>query len=211
MALKKGDFIEIDYIATDKEMNKIFDLTSEETAKKLGIYNKDSKYGSITICLGENQVIKGLDDSLIGKEVNKEYDIEIPPELGFGKKDPKLLRMIPLRSFKSQKINPFPGLQLNMDGMIGTVRTVSGGRTIVDFNHPLSGHNLSYHVKINRVVTNNKEKIESILSFLSKDYKVSIKERTAEITIKLPEIIQKQIEPSIKKLIPSIKKILFKE
>lgn len=211
MTLKKGDFIEIDYIATDKEINKVFDLTSEENAKKLGIFNKDSKYGPIIICIGENQVIKGLDDSLIGKETKKEYDIEIPPESGFGKKDTKLLRMIPSRSFKSQKINPFPGLQINMDGMIGTIRTVSGGRSIVDFNHPLSGHNLLYHITINKVVTNDQEKIESILSFLAKDFKVSIKEATANITIKIPEIIQKQIEGRIKKLIPSIKKIIFKE
>ena len=34
MSLKTGDFIEVDYVATDKETNTIFDLTTEAEAKK---------------------------------------------------------------------------------------------------------------------------------------------------------------------------------
>ena len=34
MTLKEKDFIEIDFIARDKETNKVFDLTDKETAKK---------------------------------------------------------------------------------------------------------------------------------------------------------------------------------
>lgn len=209
MQLKEKDFVEIDFVARIKETNQIFDLTDENLAKKEKIYNKNIKYGPIIICIGENQIIKGLDSFLIGKEPNKEYHVEILPEKGFGKKDPKLLRLIPLKIFKKQNIQPFPGLQVNIDGIIGIVRTVSSGRSIVDFNHPLSGHNLVYDIKINRIVTKDDEKVISLLKSLVKDPKIILTENKLSIESKIPEPIQKILEEKIKKLVPNIKEIKF--
>lgn len=209
MVLKEKDFIELDFVARDKETNKIFDLTDETLAKKEKLYNKDMSYGPVTICLGENQIIKGIDFFLIGKEINKEYKVEIKPEEGFGKKDPKLLRLIPLKIFKKQNIVPFPGLQVNIDGLFGIVRTVSSGRSIVDFNHPLAGHELIYEVKVNRLVTDDKEKVVSLLTFFLKSPEIELKEGTLTIKSKITEPIQKMLEERIKKLIPGVKEIKF--
>ena len=210
MPLKKGDFIEIDYIAKDKDTSSIVDLTSEEEAKKNNIHNKNTKYKPVIICIGENQILKGIDEFLINKEANKEYEIEILPEKAFGKKDPKLMKMMPTQEFKKQNINPFPGLQVRMDNIIGTIRTVSGGRTIVDFNHPLAGHTLIYKIKVNKIVKEDDKKIKSILSPISDDVKVFVKEEVAEIDLELPDAFQKEISNKIKQLIPKIKEIKFK-
>ena len=60
---------------------------------------------------------------------------------------PKLL----IPNFRlSQTLNPIPSLPVNIDNLNGIIRTVSGGRVIVDFNHPLSGRVLSYNVKVNK-------------------------------------------------------------
>ncbi|EFK97351.1 peptidylprolyl isomerase FKBP-type, partial [sediment metagenome] len=45
-------------------------------------------------------------------------------------------------------IRPMPGLPVNIDGMYGIIRTVAGGRVIVDFNHPLSGKEIVYNSKL---------------------------------------------------------------
>lgn len=209
MPLKEKDFIEVEFVARDKETNRIFDLTDQDIAKKEKIYNENMSYGPIIICLGENQIIKGLDSFLIGKETKKEYLVEIKPEEGFGKKDTKLLRLIPLSTFKKQKIQPFPGLQVNIDGLFGTVRTASSGRAIVDFNHPLAGHELIYSIKVNRIITDDKEKITSLLNFFLKDPKISLDNNNLTIESKLPEPVQKIIEEKIKKLVPNIKEIKF--
>src|SRR3989344_3134412 len=94
MKLKKGDFIEIDYIGRIKDENKIFDLTSEEIAKKENIYHKEHSYNPVVICLGFNDIIKGLDEELINKDLGK-YKIEIKSENAFGKKTYDLIKLVP--------------------------------------------------------------------------------------------------------------------
>ena len=214
MAIKQNDFIEIDYTGTVKEDNMIFDTTDEKTAKDNDIHNEEMTYGPVIICVGEKQVIKGLDEWIVGKDAG-EYDVSLKPEDAFGRKDAKLLKLIPTNVFFKQQINPVPGLQVNMDGVVGTIKTVSGGRTFVDFNHPLSGKEVSYHVKVHRIVTDDKEKLESIakLQFGSKRTKVEIKEDVAEIDIGIdvPAQVGEQITAKMKELIPTLKDIKFKE
>ena len=139
MSIKKHDFLDIEYAGFLKEGNVLFDTTSELDAKKHNIHRPGSKYGPLTVCVGEHFLLPGLDAFLIGKEVGKEYKLDLTPEQGYGKKDPKQIQMIPLNKFQESKIQPFPGLQINVDGQMGMVKTVGAGRVMIDFNHPLSG------------------------------------------------------------------------
>ena len=107
-----------------------------------------------------------------------------------------------------------PGLQVNIDGLLGTIKTVSGGRTLVDFNHPLSGKNVLYKIKIGRIVEDDKEKLLAMLKLSfgdDKDFDVQIKEGEASIKSKhkIPEEISKQLNEKITKLVPTIKRIVF--
>ncbi len=210
MSLKTGDFIEVDYVATDKETNTIFDLTTEAEARKHNLYNEKAQYHPVKICLGEGHLIPGLDSFLLGKEPKKEYVIEILPEQGFGKKDPKLMKIVPAKIFKKENIRPFPGLHVNIDNFRGVIRTVSGGRIIVDFNHPLSGHTLQYKIKINKLINEPREKIETLLSFFTKDPKIELQEDKLQINSKIPKQMQEQLEEKIKTLIPEVKEVIFK-
>src|SRR3989344_3461307 len=81
-----------------------------------------------------------------------------------GKKYPKLLQLISMSQFRKQKINPYPGLPVNIDNLMGVVRTISPGRVIVDFNHPLAGKHILYKIKILMKVEDLKEKADSIIS-----------------------------------------------
>jgi FKBP-type peptidyl-prolyl cis-trans isomerase SlyD len=171
-------------------------------------------YGPLTICLGQGQLIPGLEKELEGKETEKEFKIELAPENAFGKKDAKLIRMIPFSAFKKQNIMPQPGMQVNVDNVMGIIKTAAGGRCLVDFNHPLSGKHIVYTIKANRIVTDDKEKIKSflLLSLNLKDMSVDVKEGKAEITSKkeVPKEIQDMLSAQLKELIPSIKEISFK-
>lgn len=211
MKVKKHDFIEIEYIGKIKETDKIFDLTSEKLAKEKNLYNPNIEYKPKIICVGENFIIPGLDKRLIGKETNKTYTLEIPAIEAFGKKDPKLIRLVSTSKFKDKNIRPFPGLQLNIDGFIGTIRTVSGGRITIDFNHPLAGHNLIYEIKINKIIKDIKTKLKSIVKLFFKKEEVELKEDLAIIKADIPEKLQKILEDKIKKLIPKIKKVKFEK
>jgi len=210
--IKNNDFIEIEYTGILQEENKVFDTTDESLAKKEKIHNSRTKYGPVVICVGENQIIQGLDEELVGKEINKEYAFTLQPEKAFGKKNPKLMQLISQNSFRSQKLTPYPGMQVNIDGLMGIVRTVTPGRVIVDFNHPLSGKVVVYKVKILKKITDTKEQLDSYLSFIIREFKTEIKESEAIITSKsLPPEIAESIEKKITSVIPSIKKLTIKK
>ena len=213
--MKKGDFVELEYTGKVKEMDLIFDTTSEKEAKESNIHDARASYGPVVICIGQGHVIKGLDEQLEGKELEKKYHIELSPEKGFGKKNAKLIQLVATSKFIKQKINPMPGLQVNIDNMMGMIRTVSGGRTLVDFNHPLAGKELIYDFKIDKIVKDDEEKLKALLKlqFNLKDAKVAIKEGNAAISLNikqnLPKPVEEKLTEYIKELIPSIKKIEF--
>lgn len=209
--IRKGDFVEVDYSGKIRENGMIFDTTNAEVAKKNSIYNKDAEYRPIVVCVGEEHILRGVDEGLEGKEPGK-YAFIVAPEKGFGKKSAKLLQLISASKFSGQGIRPMPGLQVNIDGVIGIVKTVTGGRVIVDFNHPLASKELEYEVEIKRVVTDEKEKVDALLNLINlKDFETKLINETAEITMKaeVPAEIQTKIGEEIKRL-TSVKTVEFK-
>lgn len=211
-AIKKNDFVEIEYTGTIKGENAVFDTTFEEVAKKHGFERPSSSFGPLVACVGEHFLLKGLDDFLIGKDVGKDYAVDLSPVQGFGKKDPKLLQMIPSSKFRQSNVLPYPGLQINVDGTMGTVKTVSGGRIMVDFNHPLSGKDLSYSFKVLSVVTDEKRKVEAYLRHLGLEEMKATTENgivTIAMHTRIDEAIEQEFSKKIKALIPSITEVRF--
>ncbi|MBI1970041.1 peptidylprolyl isomerase [Candidatus Woesearchaeota archaeon] len=204
--VQKEDFVELEYTARVKETKQVFDTTDEKTAKDAGIHNEKATYKPVTICLGEGHLLKGLDRALLGKEIGKKHTVTVNPEEGFGRKNTKLIQLIATQKFLKQGIQPMPGLQVNIDGIFGMIKNVSGGRTLVDFNHPLAGQVLEYEVKLNRKVTDKKEKVKALAHLvLQEDAEIEVKENS--VTVKTNEAVQKEtaerLKESIQKLIPS--------
>lgn len=213
--IKKHDFVEIEYVGKLKNIGQIFDLTDENLAKENNLYDEHRKYGPVIICIGEAFLIHGLDTQLEGKSLGK-YKFEIKPEDGFGRKNPKLIQIVNLNVFLKQNINPFPGLQVNIDGLMGTIRSVSGGRCVVDFNHPLAGRELEYEVNIIRKIDSVEDKLKSLLNFKfyidETNYElIKNEDSSIKIKFKMPDHIEanalKEIEKKIKELIPELKSI----
>lgn len=206
--MKKHDFIKIDY--TGKlEDGSVFDTTDADTAKQAGLGNENSKFGSVTICLGENHILPGIEELMI-KQEQKEYDITLDPENAFGKKNAKLLKLMPMKVFRKQKIQPFPGLEVNIDNQFGIVRSVSGGRVIVDFNHPLSGRKLIYNVKFHGVVTDVLEKAKSVFKNELNIIDDILEVRGTKLIIKeekFPLEVLENVKIRVLELVPEIKDV----
>ena len=211
MKLKKHDFIEIEYTGS-MEDGTIFDTTNEKVAEQAGLQRENAKFGAAVICLGENHVLKGIEDAIIGKEPGK-FEVNLTAEQAFGKKNPKLLKLLPMKVFRKENIQPFPGLEVNVDNTYGIVRTVSGGRIIVDFNHPLSGHNLKYDVKVNKIIKDNLEKAKSIFKneLNITDSKLEIKDNKLIIDENIPKDVLDGIKKRVLELVPEIKGVALKK
>ncbi|MBI4149805.1 peptidylprolyl isomerase [Candidatus Woesearchaeota archaeon] len=210
--VKKGDFVELEYTGMLKEAKVVFDTTRVEVAKKTGIHNPKSDYGPITICVGQQHVLPGLDEEIEGKEIGKEHTIDLSPEKAFGKKDARLIQMIPANKFAKDGVRPMPGLQVNVDGAIGMIKRAGGGRVLVDFNHPLAGQDVTYTFTITRLVSDDAVKLRALLQlqFKVKDWEITIADGVAKIAskaLKLPQELAEPLTKHVHELIPSIKQV----
>lgn len=173
MKLNKKDFIEIEFTGNIKD-GEIFDSNIKTDLEKAQI-NAPAK--PLIFCLGEGMFIKGVDEFLVGKDLG-DHKIELSPEQAFGKRDAKLIQMIPMKVFHQQQINPIQGTMFNFDGRAAKILTVSGGRVLVDFNNPLAGKDLIYQVKVLRKINDLKEKITALSDFLfRREFKFEIKDK----------------------------------
>lgn len=201
---KKGQFIKLDFTAKIKLNDEIFDTSRDEDAKKANL--PQGKIKPVVLCIGESMVLKGLDKALEGKEIGKEYSIEIPPKEAFGLRDPKLIKIIPINIFKSKGIMPYPGLMLNMDDMVARISAVSGGRVITDFNNSLAGKDVVYNFKIKEIIKDDKEKLKCLVAyFFKEDPEKAIKsiengKAVIETKIKWPQKFLGEILEKINKL-----------
>jgi len=171
MALNKKDFIEIEFTGKVKD-GEIFDSNIKADLEKV---QSKLEAKPFIFSLGQDMFLKGVDEFLVGKDIG-EYKIELSAEKAFGKRNPKLIQLMPLRVFREHNTNPTPGVMFNFDGRIGKILSVSGGRIRVDFNNPIAGKDVEYQIKILRKVEDKNEKAKALIDFLfRKDFKFEIK------------------------------------
>lgn len=209
--MKKGDFVKIEFLGRVVGTNEIFDLTSEETARKEGIHNPNARYGPVLVILGAGMVIPGVEKELETMKIGEEREFNVKPEQAFGSRNPKLIRIISMSKFIDQKINPVPGIFVNIDGMHAKVQSVSGGRIRVDFNHPLAGKELHYKVKVLVEIKTPLERARAITEYYNIKSSVFLKDSKLEINTEKPldERVRRVLENTIKEWIRGIREIKF--
>lgn len=166
MQLKKSDFIEIEFVGKVKETNSPFDSNVPEILKEI---NPSANAKPFLYSLGQDMFLKGIDEFLMKQSPEKlpaEFKIELTPEKSFGKRNPKLIQMIPMKIFRQHNMQPIPGHSMKFDSRVGKILTVSGGRVLVDFNNPLAGKDVIYEIKILRKVDDLNEKAKAFTEFL---------------------------------------------
>jgi len=223
MPIKTGDFILVDQTCKVKESGEVIETTIAKVAEEAKLHKHEAVYEPMFIVVGEGWVTKGLDEALSGLEVEKTATIEVPPEKGYGARDPSKIRLIPLRRFKADGVTPAPGMQLEIDRKPALIRSVGAGRVQVDFNHPLAGKTLIYEVSIASVIEAKEEKIKAIihrrLPSVAKE-KIGLTLVGNELTIEIPEeaffleglqLAKRMILTDLEKFILEIEKISFIE
>jgi len=223
LAAKTGDFLLLNYTLKVKESGDTVDTTFDSVAKDAEIHRDDIAYGPKFVILGEGWLPKGLEDSLVGLDAGKQTTIELPPEKGYGTRDPGRMRLVSLRRFREKGIDPAPGAQVEFEGRPAVVRAVGAGRVQVDYNHPLAGRTLIYDVSIERVLEDENEKILNIISRRIPEItqgKFGVNRSARDLTVEVPEeafylsglqVAKKSITSDLQKYIPEISSISFLE
>jgi FKBP-type peptidyl-prolyl cis-trans isomerase 2 len=94
-----------------------------------------------------------------------------------------------------------------MDGLNGVIKTVSGGRCIVDFNHPLAGRDLEYEIKINKILEDDKDQVAAVVEMQLKPSEYDLKINEGKAIIEIKKNIDKPIKDLIKDMIVKFTKI----
>lgn len=212
IVMNKGDFIRIEYVGR-LESGDIFDVTSEEEARKNNVYNKGIKYRPVPVIVDAGFVIKGLDKALKEMAPGEKKTVDIEPEDGFGQRDPRLIRVVPRKAFRDRNIEPVPGMIVDFSGVKGRIQSVSAGRVMVDFNNPLAGKTLKYELEIKEKIENTDDKIKAIFEFFGIDkITTKIENKVLDVeTIRLPEEVKDRISSLIIEHITGIEKVRFLE
>jgi len=172
-------FIELDY--TGRAEGAVFDTTRKEDAAA----GMRGPFKPAVIKLGSGQLIPGLDAFLKDKEAGT-YSVTLPPEQAFGKKRADRIKLMPLASFGKEAKKIVPGMPITVGEMHGTVKSVGGGRVVVDFNHLLAGATVEYSVTHHGVVTDPAKKVGSVLKAML-GVELPVLEKDGATVVKLPK------------------------
>jgi len=223
MALQRGDFALIDYVGRVKETGEVFDTTNEETAKKEHLYKEGEIYEPKLVVIGENWVLKALDESLATMDVDKPATVEIAQDKAFGARDPDKVKRISLRHLTDKGITPAIGMRVEHDGKMATVRAVGAGRVLLDFNQPLAGKTLVYDVTVKKKLETPEEKTGALIhrripAVEEGKFKFSLKEKS--VSIEMPEeafyldgiqVAKRGIALDVQRFFPEISSVKFSE
>jgi len=224
LALQRGSFVLVDYTLRIKDTNELVDTTIDEIAKKEGKYDSEKVYEPVLVIVGEGRLIEGFEEHLeqFG-EVGKEFEVEIPPNKAYGERDPSKLRTMHIRELVRRGIVPEVGRTVDLDGQVGIVKAVSGGRVLIDFNHPLAGKTLMLWYRVVKLIESPEEKVKYLLHRRYRripvdGFKVSLNQ--GEVFVELPreiyldrdlQIVKAIVAEEVYKYIPQITSVVYVE
>ncbi len=215
MEVKSNDFVEIEY---DMYANgKLVQTTDKKKAESAGM-KVDEVLSSQILIIGRSVILKALDDDIIEKQSLKEEHLELEPEKAYGIRKKDMLKVLPKSAFEEHKTRPLVGVVYDFNGMYGTVKSVIGGRILVDFNSPLAGKKISIDYKVLSKVDNIAKKIEVVntifLTLPTDSFNVKIDENNdKQIILSIPEQLVQMKDlfmKSYEEIIPDFKDYTLK-
>jgi peptidylprolyl isomerase len=223
LPINNGDFLLVNYTLKVKETGETVGTTIESVAKETKLYHGEEKYEPYFVVVGEGWVPKGLDEAFAGFEVGKTNTVELSPEKAYGARDPKKVRLVPLRKFTADGLTPVPGLQVNIDGKVAQVRAVGAGRVQVDYNHPFAGKTLIYDVTVEKIVETDGEKVRNLLHKRLpsvEEAKFGVTMENGKLQVEIPEeaffleglqVAKQTVTADVGKFFPKIETVAFLE
>lgn len=116
------------------------------------IFDSSLEREPIEFILGQDTVIPGFEDAVIGMEAGESKDVSIPPEEGFGEYSEDLVVNIE-KTILPPEINPELGMQLEVSSeeetpRVFTIADIAEDSVTLDGNHPLAGKEIAFKITL---------------------------------------------------------------
>lgn len=178
----------MDYCIKDLTQNKIIETNIEAKSKQAYevILFKDTK----AVLEGLHSTFPKVEDVLKTMKENEEKTLVLEPKEAYGIRSKDMLRVVSMNTFTQNQIRPVVGLTIQADNnLMGTIKSVSGGRVMVDFNSIYADHKIEFYLK-KKQNPKDKEKAEIVLKTFFGKIEPKVSEFTnekAKISIKAPK------------------------
>ena len=138
MAIQTNQIVSIEYEVKDGE--KVVDSNMGGTP--------------LVFMFGKGQIIPGLENGIKNMEIGEKKDILVKAEDAYGEVNPDAQQVVPKDQFAG--IDLEVGMTLYGQGEDGgtvqvIVKEIEEENVTIDFNHPLAGKDLMFHVAINNI------------------------------------------------------------
>jgi FKBP-type peptidyl-prolyl cis-trans isomerase 2 len=152
MTIATGDSVTIEYTGRlDDET--VFDTSRESVAEEAGLTEAqpDREYAPLTVDVGAEQVIEGMEEGLIGLEDGETATLSIPPEKAYGERSEENVQ-----EFETAELREMLGGETPEEGAYLEARNGRTGEVVhadeevvrVDFNPRLAGETLTFEVEV---------------------------------------------------------------
>ncbi|CAA0100420.1 FKBP-type peptidyl-prolyl cis-trans isomerase SlyD [BD1-7 clade bacterium] len=139
MKIEKNTVVQFHYFLRDVEEDKQIETSRDGDP--------------VAFLCGHGNIIRGLEESLIGQEAGDCLTVEVPPEKAYGLRRDGNEQRVPIKHLAEKKnIRLRPGMIVNIQTEKGvkqaTVIKAGKFNVDVDTNHPLAGKALSFDIEI---------------------------------------------------------------
>jgi FKBP-type peptidyl-prolyl cis-trans isomerase SlyD len=117
------------------------------------ILDSSDELGPLVILQGYDEIIPGLGDALYGMTVGDEKDVTVELAAGYGERDDTAYEVVSLDLFPPD-VDLEIGMEMelydqeNEQEFLVWVDEINDENVVLDFNHPLAGVTLYFHVNV---------------------------------------------------------------
>jgi len=151
--IEAGDHVRLSYVGRFED-GSVFATSDAEVAAEHGLIppeeRADAELTPLTFTVGAGEVIEGLDEAVVGMDVDEEATVTVPPEKAYGEYRDDRVREYDPETFEGMVGKP-PEIGLHVEAkndLHGDVVSVTEDSVQVDFNHELAGKTLVFDVRV---------------------------------------------------------------
>ena len=131
---KKGDKVKIMYIG------KLEDDT---------VFDQSEASDPLEFIAGSEDILPGISNGVIGMGIGDKKHIVLSPEDAYGQRMPGLEQEVSLEQLPADvKVGDMLGAEIEGQQIVLTVLDIRDKTAILDANHPLAGHTLTFDIEV---------------------------------------------------------------
>ncbi len=114
-------------------------------------FDSSSDREPLEFVVGSGDLIPGFEQAIVGMEAGQEKTVSLEPEDAYGPYEDELVIEGPRHTFPDGEIQVGQSFTVHLKGgqeAVARVLRVDGDKVALDFNHPLAGKRLTFHLRV---------------------------------------------------------------